>query len=289
MIRALELTHSYDKGATLVLDDVSLELTRGCVTGLIGPNGAGKSTLLSAMARLLLPDSGQVLLDDVDVLHAPAKVVATRLAVLRQDARVTARLTVADLVRFGRFPYSRGRLGTEDHTIVRDCLDQVGLGPFRDRYLDELSGGQRQRAFIAMVLAQQTDFVLLDEPLNNLDMGHAGATMRLLRRAADELGRSVIVVLHDVNIAAAFCDVIVGMRDGRVVATGTADAVVSAAGLREVFGLDIPVHILAGRPVALHWASSEHDVLLAVDELADGVELTGVGRRLGQDVQDHRA
>jgi iron complex transport system ATP-binding protein len=254
VIRAQGLRHSYDKGSTLVLDEVSVELTRGCVTGLIGPNGAGKSTLLSAMARLLVPDSGQVLLDDLDVLQAPAKEVARRLAVLRQDARVTARLTVVDLVRFGRFPYSQGRLTARDHEVVQECLDQVGMDRFRDRYLDELSGGQRQRAFVAMVLAQETEFVLLDEPLNNLDMEHAGATMQLLRRAADEMGRTVIVVLHDVNVAAAFCDVIVGMRDGRVVAHGPAHDVVSAEGLRRVFGLDIPVHLIDGRPVALHWA-----------------------------------
>ena len=254
MIRAQGLRHSYDKGASLVLDDVSLVLARGCVTGLIGPNGAGKSTLLSAMARLLVPDSGQVMLDGLDVLRAPAKEVATRLAVLLQDARVTARLTVVDLVRFGRFPYSQGRLTDRDHEVVRECLDHVGLERFRDRHLDELSGGQRQRAFVAMVLAQETEFVLLDEPLNNLDMEHAGATMRLLRRAADELGRTVIVVLHDVNVAAAACDVIVGMRDGRVVAHGPSREVVSSAGLRKVFGLDIPVIDVDGLPVALHWA-----------------------------------
>jgi len=259
VIRAQALTHSYDKGTTLVLDDVSVELQRGCVTGLIGPNGAGKSTLLSAMARLLVPDSGQVLLDDIDVLRAPAKEVARRLAVLRQDARVTARLTVVDLVRFGRFPHSQGRLTAHDHEVVQQCLDQVGMDAFRDRYLDELSGGQRQRAFVAMVLAQETEFVLLDEPLNNLDMEHAGATMQLLRRAADELGRTVIVVLHDVNVAAAFCDVIVGMRQGCVVAEGPARQVISAEGLRRVFALDIPVHEIDGRPVALHWAIGAAD------------------------------
>lgn len=247
------LTHSYAKGTSLVLDDVSLELARGCVTGLIGPNGAGKSTLLSAMARLLVPDSGQVLLDGLDVAKAAPKDVARRLAVLRQDARVTARLTVVDLIRFGRFPHSGGRLTSADHAVVERCLAHVDLLDLRDRYLDELSGGQRQRAFIAMVLAQETEYILLDEPLNNLDMEHAAATMHLLRRAADALDRTVVVVLHDVNIAAASCDVIVGMREGRIVAQGTPAEVVSRQGLHQVFRRDIPVHVIDGRPVALHW------------------------------------
>lgn len=249
------VSHSYDSGVTRVLDEVVLQLAHGRVTGLIGPNGAGKSTLLSAMSRLLAPDSGQVLLDDLDLATTPAREVAKRLAVLRQDSRVTARLTVVDLIRFGRFPYSRGRLTAHDHEVVHECLVHVGMVDLRDRYLDELSGGQRQRAFIAMVLAQETEYVLLDEPLNNLDMGHAAATMTLLRRAADELGRTVVLVVHDVNVAASCCDVIVGMRAGRIVAQGSPREVVSRDGLLEVFGLDIPVHEIGGQPVALHWAA----------------------------------
>lgn len=253
MISTHSLTHSYGKSSALVLDGVCLELVPSGVTGLIGPNGAGKSTLLSAMARLLTPNSGQVLLDGTDLFRAPASEVAKRIAVLRQDARVTARLTVIDLVRFGRFPHSKGRLTAHDHSVVQECLDHVGMEALRDRYLDELSGGQRQRAFIAMVLAQETEFVLLDEPLNNLDMEHASTTMRLLRRAADDMGRTVVIVLHDVNVAASFCDVIVGMRGGAVVAQGPARQVVSTQGLREIFELEIPVHEIDGRPVAVHW------------------------------------
>lgn len=254
-MRAVDLHHEYTAGAP-VLDTVSLDLDKGRVTGLIGPNGAGKSTLLSAMARLLTPQSGQVLLDGLDIATAPPREVAKRLAVLRQDARVTSRLSVVDLVRFGRFPHSRGRLTARDHEVVEAYLTHVGLGALRDRYLDELSGGQRQRAFVAMVLAQETEIVLLDEPLNNLDMEHAATTMQLLRHACDDLGRTVVVVLHDVNVAAAFCDTIVGMREGRIVAHGPAHSVITAEGLREVFGLQIPVHEIGGRPVALHWGAT---------------------------------
>lgn len=287
-MRVQGLAHSYDGGRTRVLDEVGLELRRGAVTGLIGANGAGKSTLLSAMARLLVPDSGQVLLDGLDISTLPPREVATRLAVLRQDARVTARLTVIDLVRFGRFPHSKGRLTPRDHQVVAECLSHTGLEPFRDRYLDELSGGQRQRAFIAMVLAQETEYVLLDEPLNNLDMEHAAATMRLLRLAADDLGRTVVLVLHDVNVAAATCDVIVGMRDGAIVAQGTSREVVSEAGLRKVFGFEIPVREIDGMPVALHWIGSQRLappaglVRVAVSAAEDVSESGGTGlARLG--------
>ncbi|WP_153394912.1 iron ABC transporter ATP-binding protein [Ornithinicoccus halotolerans] len=252
MIRVDDLSHAYDD--ELVLTDVTLRLPRGQVTALVGPNGAGKSTLLSAMARLLSPDSGRVLVDELAVADAPADVVARRLAVLRQDNRVAARLTVLDLVRFGRFPYCQGRLRQEDHRVVAECLDYVQLGELRDRYLDQLSGGQRQRAFIAMVLAQETDYLLLDEPLNNLDMAHATAAMQLVRRAAEELGRTVVVVLHDINMASCYADRIVGMREGRVTVQGTPAEVMREEVLSDLFGLTIPVHRVGGHLVGMHWA-----------------------------------
>ena len=253
MIRVQSVTHAYPHTTALVLDDVNLELPRGQVTALVGPNGAGKSTLLAAASRLLVPAGGQVLLDDLDIATAPPRDVARRLAVLRQESRIGSRLSVIDLVRFGRFPHSQGRLTAADHEIVERYLHEVELTALRDRFLDELSGGQRQRAFIAMVLAQETDFVFLDEPLNNLDMVHAVATMKLLRSAADDLGRTVVMVVHDVNVAAAFADEIVGMREGRIVATGSPREFVTPAVLRDVFGLDVAVHEIDGVPVALHW------------------------------------
>ncbi|WP_340540111.1 iron ABC transporter ATP-binding protein [Nocardioides sp. GXZ039] len=252
MITVSSVSHSYDD-TSLVLDDVDLTLPRGALTALIGPNGAGKSTLLSAMARLLSPDQGAVRVDDLDVLRAKPDVVARKLAVLRQDNHLTARLTVVDLVRFGRFPYSKGHLDAEDHEIVERSLDYLQLGEFRDRHLDELSGGQRQRAFIAMVLAQDTDYVLLDEPLNNLDLRHAAAMMQLLRQAATELRKTVVVVLHDINFAAAYADHIVAMKGGAVMATGSPAELMRTEVLRPIFDLDIEVHEIGGRRVCLYW------------------------------------
>lgn len=253
MITVRDLSHAYHPSSK-VLDDIGIDLPPGQVTALVGANGAGKSTLLSAIARLLTPTSGQVCLDGMDVATADPSQVAQRLAVLRQDNRIAARLSVIDLVRFGRFPYSRGRLRPEDHAIVEQCLEYVALGDLRDRFLDELSGGQRQRAFIAMVLAQDTEYVLLDEPLNNLDLVHSAATMQLLRRAADELGRTVVLVLHDINVAAAYGDRIVGMRDGRVVVDGPPEQVMTPPALADIFGMQIAVHEVHGTFVALHWS-----------------------------------
>lgn len=260
MITVNGVQHAYD--TTTVLTDVDLTIPAGCVTALIGPNGAGKSTLLSAISRLLRPDAGSVLVDDLDVQSAKDVDVAKRLAVLRQENHVVARLTVGDLVEFGRFPHSRGRLGPEDHQIVDEVLEWVDLTSLRHRYLDQLSGGQRQRAYLAMVLAQDTDYLLLDEPLNNLDMMHAAATMGLVRRAADELGRTVVVVLHDINAASGYADHVVGMRDGQVVVTGSPDEVMRTDVLREVFGMDIPITEVDGHRIGLHWgvAGSTHGV-----------------------------
>ena len=152
MIRVRDVTHRYDK--QVVLDEVGLTLPVGQLTSIVGANGAGKSTLLSVISRLIRPEQGTVFIDDLDVGTAGADAISKRLAVLRQDNRITARLSVIDLVRFGRFPYSKGRLTPEDHVVVEEALDYLDLQLFRDRYLDQLSGGQRQRAYIAMILAQ---------------------------------------------------------------------------------------------------------------------------------------
>src|SRR5690606_15852353 len=172
-------------GDTAVVDGVRLALPEGGVTAIIGPNGAGKSTLLSMISRLLPMSAGHVLVDGLDVAHADSKELARRLAILRQDNHLPLRLTVRDLVAFGRFPHSGGRLTVQDRAHIERAIAYLQLEPLADRYLDEMSGGQRQRAFVAMVLCQDTRYVLLDEPLNSLDMKHAVAMMRILRRGRE--------------------------------------------------------------------------------------------------------
>ncbi|RIX98468.1 ATP-binding cassette domain-containing protein [Aureimonas flava] len=240
-------------GDTPVVDDVTLRIPARGVTSIIGPNGAGKSTLLSLVARLAGLDGGRIRVDGLDVSTTPGPVLARRLAVLRQDNHMTARLTVRDLVAFGRYPHSRGRPAPGDAEHVARALAYLDLGDLADRFLDELSGGQRQRAFVAMVLCQDTDYLLLDEPLNNLDMPHAASMMRILRRAADELGRTVVVVLHDINFAAWHSDHIVAMRAGRVCRQGTPEEIVQAPVLEAIYGVPFAVRRIDGRPTCLFW------------------------------------
>ncbi|GHH03035.1 iron ABC transporter ATP-binding protein [Pseudodonghicola xiamenensis] len=233
-----------------VLHDVSLSLPRGKLTALVGPNGAGKSTLLTALGRLIAPASGEILLDCVPLNTIPAPELALRLSILRQEGAVGPRLTVRDLVSFGRYPHSHGRLGVTDRAEVERAIDRLDLAAFSDRYLDTLSGGQKQRAQIAMVLAQQTDVILLDEPLNNLDLAHARRVMRIARQEA-EAGRTVVVVLHDLTVAAAYADHLVALKAGRVAASGRPDQVVTEPVLSDLFDTEVTVAEVGGRRVVL--------------------------------------
>ncbi|MBE7323843.1 ATP-binding cassette domain-containing protein [Nocardioides sp. Y6] len=240
-------------GQTLVVDDVHLELPVGGVTALIGPNGAGKSTLLSIMGRLLSADGGRVSISGLDVATARGDDLARKLAVLRQENRLDIRLTVRDLVTFGRYPHSKGRPGPDDLLHVERALAYLDLSDLADRFLDQLSGGQRQRAFVAMVLCQDTDVVLLDEPLNNLDLRHAVAMMGRLRDAARELGRTIVVVVHDLNIASCYADTIVAMSQGRVVAHGTPTEVIEPELLSGIYGLPVAVNEIDGQRIATYY------------------------------------
>ncbi|WP_279482350.1 ABC transporter ATP-binding protein [Aureimonas sp. SK2] len=240
-------------GETLVVDDVTLELPAHGITAIIGPNGAGKSTLLSMMARFVGMDAGTVTVDGLDVATTPSDALARRLAVLRQDNHMAARLTVRDLVTFGRYPHSRGRPTTDDAAHVARALDYLNLTDLSHRFLDELSGGQRQRAFVAMVLCQDTDYVFLDEPLNNLDMKHAAAMMRLWREAAKDFRKTVVVVLHDINFASWYADHIVAMRHGAIRRQGPPAAIIRPDILRDIYEMEIGVHEIDGRRICMFY------------------------------------
>ncbi len=251
MIRVEGVRKSY--GTSLVVDDVSLKLPAGGITSIIGPNGAGKSTLLAMMSRLLPMDAGRVAVDGLDVSSAPSDVLARRLAVLRQDNHIAARLTVRDLVAFGRYPHCKGRPTIADREKIDEAIAFLDLDALADRFLDQLSGGQRQRAFVAMVLAQDTDYVLLDEPLNTLDLRHAARMMQLLRRAARELGKTIVVVLHDINFASVYSDHIVCMQAGQVVHEGPPEAIITSEVLTSVYQLPVRVELIGGRRISIHY------------------------------------
>lgn len=239
MIRFEGVTKSY--GNKKVLNNLSGTLPKGKITSLIGPNGAGKSTLLSVISRLLDADQGKVYLDEQLLTKYASDELAKRLSILRQSNHLDLRLTVRDLVAFGRFPYSKGRLNNEDRQQIDQAIQFAQLQDMSDSYIDELSGGQRQRAFIAMIIAQDTDYILLDEPLNNLDMKHAVLVMKTLRRLVDELGKTVIIVIHEINFAAQYSDHIIAMKSGNIIYSDHTEHVVQSETLKEVFGIDFDI------------------------------------------------
>ncbi len=241
-------------GTTAVVDDVGCTIPSGGVTSIIGPNGAGKSTLLSLMSRLLPLDAGTVSVAGLDVSTAPGPTLARTLSILRQENQLTVRLSVRDLVGFGRFPHNNGRPTVVDREHIERALAYLDLTDLADRFVDELSGGQRQRAFIAMVLAQDTDYILLDEPLNNLDMKHSVDMMRLLRRLVDELGKTVVLVIHDINFASCYSDTIIAMRDGALIHQGTPEEIMTPSVLHDVYDVDIQVERIRGNRIAVYFA-----------------------------------
>ncbi|WP_284337408.1 ABC transporter ATP-binding protein [Comamonas sp. NoAH] len=241
-------------GSTTVLHGVSVTIPEKQFTAIIGPNGAGKSTLLSMVSRLAPITSGTAYVAGLDVSKTASDALAKVMAILRQDNQSALRLTVRDLVGFGRFPHSKGRMTPEDVQHVNQALDFLQLQELADRYLDELSGGQRQRAYIAMVLCQDTPYILLDEPLNNLDMAHAVSMMKLLRRMVDERGKTVVVVLHDINFASCYADHIIAMKSGHVANQGPPLEVVRDEVLSVLYGIEVSVHEIKGQRLCHYFA-----------------------------------
>lgn len=237
----------------VAIGPVTLEIPAAGITALVGPNGAGKSTLLMMAGRLLATDAGRIEIGGHDVSRTPSKTLATVVSILRQENNFITRLTIRQLVSFGRFPHSQGRLTRRDEAKITEAIDFLQLTDLEGRYLDELSGGQRQRAYVAMVLAQDTDYLLLDEPLNNLDMKHSVQMMKHLHRACRELGKSIVIVLHDINFAGHYADHICAMRDGRLAVFGTPAEIFDESTLSDLF--DTPVRTISGPrgPVAVYY------------------------------------
>ena len=245
------LIKKYDGKA--VVDAVSFEIPKGKVISLIGPNGAGKSTVMGMISRLVAKDSGVIRFEEKDLSKWKSKELAKRLAILTQHNNVQMKLTVKELVSFGRFPYSGSHLTQEDYGMIDKAISYMELEEFEDRFIDELSGGQRQRAYIAMVIAQDTEYVLLDEPTNNLDIYHATNMMKTVRKLCDELGKTVILVLHEINYAAFYSDYICAFKDGKIAKFGTVEEVVTKETLSEIYKVDFEIMEVSGKPLTIYY------------------------------------
>ncbi len=251
MIEIKNVSHAY--GDFEVLKNISLKIPDQKITALIGSNGAGKSTLLGVIARLLSHQKGEVYLDDVDLNTMKHSDVAKKLSILKQTNQLMIRITVKELVTFGRFPHSKSRLKEDDHQKIDDALSYMNLKDIEHKYLDELSGGQRQRAYIAMILAQDTKYILLDEPLNNLDMKYAVEMMTILQKLVKDFDKTIVVVMHDINFAAAFSDYIVAMKDGQITDQGDVNYMMDKAILDHVFDHDFCIAGVQGRKVCIYY------------------------------------
>ena len=251
MIDIQNLSKNY--GSKKVLSEVSFPIKEGQLTAFIGPNGAGKSTLLSMISRLITIDSGQIYLDHNEVKAWHSNELAKKLAILKQSNSVNLRITVRELVSFGRFPYSKGRLTEADQALIAYALEKLGLVELAEERIDTLSGGQLQRAYIAMILAQDTDYILLDEPLNNLDMNHAVHLMHTLRRLVEEDHKTVLLVIHDLNFAASYADQIVAMKAGQILAFGTTDEMIQPTILNALYDMEIKVCELEGKRFCMYF------------------------------------
>ena len=248
-MKVSDLIKSYDGKA--VVNSVSFDIPKGKVLSLIGPNGAGKSTVMGMISRLIAKDSGIIHFEDKDLSRWNSKELAQKLSILTQHNNIQMKLTVRELVAFGRFPYSCNNLTAEDNEMIEKAIEYMELKEFEDRFIDELSGGQRQRAYIAMVIAQDTEYVLLDEPTNNLDIYHASNLMRTIRRLCDELGKTIIMVLHEINYAAFYSDYICAFTDGKIAKFGTVNEVINKKTLSDIYKVDFEIIHVDGKPLSV--------------------------------------
>ena len=248
-INKIEKAYSNKK----VLNEVSFNLPKQKIVAIVGSNGAGKSTLINIIARTIAMDQGQVVVNGQDIKDVKSNDLARQLSILNQSNHLNLRLTVRELVEFGRFPYSKNRLKQDDKKQVNLALEITSMTELQHRYLDELSGGQRQMAYIAMVIAQDTPYIFLDEPLNNLDMKKAVQIMKLLETLRDNYGKTILLVIHDINFVSCYADYIFALRDGELIAEGNTSEVINSPILKEIYGMDINIHEINQQRICVYY------------------------------------
>lgn len=238
----IQINHvSHQINGNPILTDINLTIPQGGIIALIGPNGAGKSTLLSLMTRLEPLQTGTVFFEDIDISKSKNEVIAKKLAILGQSNEINSRIRVQELLMFGRYPYHKGRPQQADTDIVNQAIAYFRLEDLANCYLTTLSGGQRQRAMVAMVYCQTTDYILLDEPLNNLDMFHTRELMQLLNKLAKQHQRTIVIVLHDINQATIYADRIIAMHSGKVLFDGSPNEVVTTENMSQLFNVEVDI------------------------------------------------
>ncbi len=299
MIKLKNIIKKY--GEKSIIDDVSLDIPKGQVIAFIGANGAGKSTLISIISRTLSKNGGEVYIDDKEISKWNNNELSKKMSILKQSNNLNIRLTVKELVSFGRFPYSKGNLTKEDKKHIDEAIKYMGIedlqdryldelsggkelvsfGRFpyskgnltkedkkhideaikymgiedlQDRYLDELSGGQRQMAFISMIIAQDTEYVFLDEPLNNLDMHHCVKIMKNVKKLAVEKNKTIIIVIHDINFVSLYADHIIAMKNGKIIKNSKKEEIIKEPILKEIYGMDIKVKNIDGENICLYYS-----------------------------------
>ncbi|MZI93132.1 Fe(3+) dicitrate ABC transporter ATP-binding protein FecE [Vibrio sp. CAIM 722] len=241
-------------GKQSIVKGVNITIPEQKIVALLGPNGCGKSTLLKGLARILEPESGTVFWNGQEIHSVSSRELAQQLALLPQAQEPPEGVTVRNVVGYGRSPYTGfwGQLATDDKTMVEQAMQATGVTELADTLITDLSGGQRQRVWLAMTLAQDTDYILLDEPTTYLDLNHQVELMKLMRRL-NQQGKTLITVLHDINQACRYCDYLIVMKDGQVVTQGEPEKILTAELLQSVFELDAEIHRdpIAGTPMCV--------------------------------------
>ncbi|WP_096186025.1 ABC transporter ATP-binding protein [Evansella halocellulosilytica] len=240
MIRLRTADLSIGYGENVIVNNLNIAFPDKKITTIIGPNGCGKSTLLKTITRIISSNYGTVLLDGESIFKENTKALAKKMAILPQTPETTSGLTVGELVSYGRFPYQKGlgRLSKRDYEVIDWALDVTGTIDFKYRTVDALSGGQRQRVWIAMALAQETEIIFLDEPTTYLDLAHQLEVLELLQKLNEEQGRTIVMVLHDLNQAARFADYIIALKNGEIIQSGNCEEVINHDVLKTVFHID---------------------------------------------------
>jgi iron complex transport system ATP-binding protein len=251
MIQVKNLIKKYSDKT--VVEKVSVNIEKGKITSFIGPNGAGKSTVLSMITRLMKKDSGEVLIEGKRLEDWDNKDLSKKIAILKQSNNISLKLTIRELVSFGRYPHSEGRLTEEDNNYIDEAIEYMKLKDIEYKYLDELSGGQRQRAYIAMVIAQNTEYVFLDEPLNNLDMKHSVEMMKVLRNLCDDLGKTVVLVMHDINYTSCYSDYIVALKNGKIAKYGKTGEIIQKGVLEEIYEMEFDIREINGDKICVYF------------------------------------